>query len=298
MCVGLTVTYQTTKVPNFAFADFAVSGMNAAYFSFVLFKLSTPYLAAPFSMLAGGAFAVLMYILVMKPLIKRGSGIIVLMIASLAVDILFTGVQQDIVSIGIVPFLRAFIHAGFPTLVTAAPLPDLSLPYGVSGLVILSPVMLVVATAAMYLLLTKSRFGIAMRASIENPSLARIVGINVERVYIISWFIAGALGGLAGMLYTVWDGMALGVQSILILDIFAGSVLGGLSSIYGAVIGGMLIAFGEYYVLGVLSNTISSQLSLLQLGGVSMIMLIVTLLIAPKGLVGVNWRKVTTWGRR
>jgi len=291
MCIGLTMTYQTTKVPNFAFADFAVVGMNASYFSFVLFKLSSPYLAAPFSILAGGAFAVIVYLLVMKPLIRKGSSILLLMIASLAIDIVFTGVQADIATIGFAAFSGPFIHAGFPTLVEAAPLPDFNV-LGQSGLLIVSPFMLVVSTALMYVLLKKSKFGIAMRAAIENPSLARIVGINVERVYLVSWFIAGGLGGLAGCLYAIGDGMSLGLQSTLILDIFAGSVLGGLSSIYGAVIGGMLVAVGENYVLGVLSNTISSQISLLAIGGVSMIILIVTLLVAPKGLASVNWKRI------
>ena len=290
MCIGLTMTYQTTKVPNFACADFAVVGMNASYFSFVLFKLSSPYLSAPFSILAGGAFAVLVYLLVMKPLIRKGASILLLMIASLAVDILFTGVQADIVTIGFAPFSGSFIRAGFPSLVEAAPLPDFGV-LGQSGVLIVSPVMLAACTALMYLLLKKSRFGIAMRAAIENPSLARIVGINVERVNLVSWFIAGGLGGLAGCLYAVGDGMSLGVQSTLILDIFAGSVLGGLSSVYGAVIGGMLVAVGEDYVLGELANSVSPQISLLAIGGVSMIILIVTLLVAPKGLVGVNWRK-------
>jgi branched-chain amino acid transport system permease protein len=281
----------TTKVPNFAFADFAVVGMNASYFSFILFKLSSPYLTAPFSVLAGGGFAVLVYLLVMKPLIRKGSSILLLMIATLAVDIVFTGVQADIVTIGLAPFSASFIHAGFPSLVQAAPLPDFNI-HGQSGLLIASPVMLAVSTALMYLLLKRSRFGIAMRAAIENPSLARIVGIDVERVYLVSWFIAGSLGGLAGCLYAIGDGMTLGLQSTLILDIFAGSVLGGLSSVYGAVIGGVLVSVGENYVLGVLSTAVSSQISLLAIGGVSMIILIVTLLIAPKGLAAVNWKKV------
>jgi len=224
-------------------------------------------------------------------LIRTGSSIFLLMIASLAIAIVFTGVQADIATLGFAAFNRPFIHAGFPSIVEAPPLPDFNI-LGQSGLLVVSPVMLAVSTALMYLLLKKSRFGIAMRAAIENPSLARIVGINVERVYLVSWFIAGGLGGLAGCLYAVGDGMSLGLQSTLILDIFAGSVLGGLSSIYGAVLGGLLVAVGEDYVLGVLSNAISSQISLLAIGGVSMIILIVTLLVAPKGLVAVNWKRL------
>ena len=302
MCIGLTVTYQTTKVPNFAFADYVVMGMNAAYFSFAIFSLGTPYVAIPFSILAGGAFAVVMYLLIMRPMIRRGSSIIILMVASLAVDILFTGIQNDIVEIGVTPFYNAFLHAGFPTLVQAPPLPDFVIP-GICatpqtcGLLVISPATVAVTTALMFLLLTRTKFGIAMRAAIENPGLAQVAGINVERVYIVSWFIAGGLAGLAGCLYAIGSGMALGVQNTLILDIFAGSVLGGLSSIYGAVIGGFLVAFGESYVVPVLAQDVNPQLGLLEVGGVSMIILIITLLIAPRGLVSVNWKRFAVWRR-
>src|SRR5208337_1043929 len=93
-------------------------------------------------------------------------------------------------------------------------------------------------------------------------------------------------------LFTVWDGMSFGIQSLLILDIFAGSVLGGLSSIYGAVLGGLVVAFSENYILGNLSISVSPQLSLLEVGGISMIILIITLLVAPRGIVGVDWGRL------
>jgi len=291
MCLGLTVTYQTTRVPNFAFADFAVLGMNASYFTFILFHLSSTYLSLPFGFLAGGAFSVTMYLLVMRPLIRKNSSIVVLMIATLAVDIVFTGVAENIAYVGTAIYGKEFIHAGFPTLLDAAPLPDVKV-LGQEGLLILSPALLIVTTTAMYLLLTKSKFGIAMRASIENPNLAKTVGINVERIYLTSWFIAGGLAGMAGSLFTVWDGMALGIQSTLILDIFGGSVLGGLSSIYGAVAGGLLVAFTENYILGELSINVSPTFGLLETGGASMIVLIITLLVAPRGIVGINWKRL------
>jgi branched-chain amino acid transport system permease protein len=295
MCIGLTVTYQTTKVPNFAFADYAVMGMNASYFSYVLLNLSSPYFTAPFAILAGGAFSVVMYLTVMKPMIRRGSSIIILMVASLAVDILFTGIQADIVNIGVAPFASAFLRHGLPTLLLAPPLPDFAVPGICSapqtcGLLVISPLTLVLTTILMYLLLTRSKFGIAMRAAIENPGLAKIVGINVDRVYIVSWFIAGGLGGLAGCLYAIGSGFSIGIQNILILDIFAGSVLGGLSSIYGAVIGGMLVAVGESYLIPLLAINVNSQLGVLETGGSSMIILMITLLFAPRGLVALNWK--------
>ena len=80
-----------------------------------------------------------------------------------------------------------------------------------------------------------------MRAAIENSNLARTVGINVDRVNIVSWLLAGGIAGLAGALTAIWTATPEGNSSLIIVDIFAGSVLGGLGSIYGAIIGGLII---------------------------------------------------------
>ena len=97
-----------------------------------------------------------------------------------------------------------------------------------------------------------------MRAAIENANLAKTVGINVERVYIVSWFLAGAIAGLAGALTAIWTGTPENQSSFYIVDIFAGSVLGGLGSIYGAIIGGLIVGVSETYLIAVLDKVVSS----------------------------------------
>jgi branched-chain amino acid transport system permease protein len=209
------------------------------------------------------------------------------------VDILFSGVEADIDYVGFATFHKAFAKVGIPYLLNPPQLPDFA-ALGQRGLLFTSPIALAVVVLGMYLLLTKSRFGIAMRAAIENPDLARTVGINVEQVYTVSWFIAGGLAGAAGALYTMWSGAApsLGIQNVMILDIFAGSVLGGLTNIYGAVLGGTIVAVSENYLLGLMSSSLGSSALVLENGGISMIALIITLLVAHNGLVGVDWRRL------
>ena len=93
MCVGVTVTYLTTKVPNFAVGDFVTTGIYASATAYILWNIKNPYLATPIGFIFGGLVAVVMYLAVLRPLIRRGSSLVMLMIATLAVDIIFTGVD-------------------------------------------------------------------------------------------------------------------------------------------------------------------------------------------------------------
>jgi len=68
--------------------------------------------------------------------------------------------------------------------------------FGLRGLTIIAPLMLALVTLALWLSLTKTKSGVAMRGAVENPSLAGVLGINIERVYLVSWFLAGGLAGL------------------------------------------------------------------------------------------------------
>jgi branched-chain amino acid transport system permease protein len=296
MCVGLTLTYLTTKVPNFAHSDFVVVGF---YTTFTLFVLDgfNPYLTIPAAVLVGSLSALLMYLLVLRPLSRKNSSLVILMIATLAIDIAFTG---------FVPAYADYLNSSFGKLIVSKgytpynifPLPDISV-FGVSGLLLFAPIILILLTIGLYLLLTRTRFGIAMRASIENPALATVLGINIERVYIFSWLLAGGLAGLAGSLYILQFSGTVNVSSQIIVSIFAGSILGGLGSIYGAILGGVLVGaseiflttwlsqgLGEIFGSGVGSSVLSYQ------KGIPLLIMIVALMLIPKGLVSINRSRI------
>lgn len=298
MCVGLTVTYLTTKVPNFAVGDFVVVGTYASAASFILWDVQSPYLTIPIGVAFGGLSAVAMYLIVLRPLIRRGSSLVVLMIATLAVDIIFTGIFELFVDYMGSKYGRILNNKGYGgQFYILGQLPDLRI-FGESGLLFVAPVVLLALAFGLYLLLTKSKFGVAMRAAIENANLARTVGINVDRVNLVSWFLAGGIAGLAGGLFAIWTATPQGNSSLIIVDIFAGCVLGGLASIYGAIIGGLIIGAGETYLTSALVKLVSSmygpnvgaQVNDFQ-KGIPLVIMIIVLLVAPQGLMAVNWRK-------
>ena len=238
MAMGLTLTYLTTKVPNFAYGDMVVLGLYSSYATVKIYH-SNPYLGSALGFVVAGLVSVAVYLIVLRPLARRGASIVSLMIATFGVYIFFSGIfviYTDYLSkTYMLNDAKAFYTLG----------PDFTIA-GFPGIDIAAPAAVAVVVLAIYLLLTRTTFGVAMRASIENPPLARVLGINVDIVYTASWFLAGGLAGFAGAFLTLYLPF-LGVNpgNDLIVAIFAASVLGGLTSIFGSAVGGIIIGGTE-----------------------------------------------------
>lgn len=298
MCVGLTLTYTTTKVPNFAHADFVVFAIFTMVTVMVLGNFSSPYQTLPVAVLAGAGVAVATYLLVLKPLTKRGANIVVLMISTLGVDIVLTQLVGGffIDYIGGV-FGRTFANKGY-YLFKLNQLPDLPPIFGERPILFVAPIVLAAMAVGLTFILYRTKYGVAMRASIENPNLARVLGINVDRVYLVSWTLAGALAGLGGGLYSIQSPTPPTTATAIIVDIFAGAVLGGIGSIYGAMVGGLIIGISETAIIRIITVWVNNNFGFdagSQVGafqkGIPLGIMIITLLLIPQGLSSVDWRK-------
>ena len=238
MAMGLTLTYMTTKVPNFAYGDMVLTGVYSAYVTVKIYHAS-PYMGTAVGFVLGGLASVIIYLGILRPLARRGASIVSLMIATFGADIGFAGL------IGIYTdyLTNAFLFPDTKEFYTLTP--DFSVA-GYPGVDFAAPAAMFSVVVLIYLLLNKTKFGVTMRASIENPPLAKILGINVDFVYTVSWFVAGGLAGFAGAFLTLYLPL-LGVNSgnDLIVAIFAASVLGGLMSIFGSAVGGAIIGSTE-----------------------------------------------------
>ena len=129
-----------------------------------------------------------------------------------------------------------------------------------------------------------------MRASVENPSLARILGIDVERTYVFAWWLAGGFAALSGSYYALWLPGGTSAGSNLIVEIFAASVLGGLASIYGAALGGLIVGASEILLTQEGAQLFGSWVQIYQ-KGVPLVLMVLTLLLFPQGLVSVRWKR-------
>jgi len=127
-------------------------------------------------------------------------------------------------------------------------------------------------------LLNDTRTGRQMQAAAQNPTVARILGVPVERMILYTFLINGALVALASLLITpiylakFTNGDTLGLAA------FIAAIVGGFNQIRGAVAGGLL--------LGVVDNIAATYVSTQYRGAIPMILLIVVILFRPSGLLG------------
>lgn len=271
LSLGLTLTYITTSVPNFAHGSVAVIGSYLTL-SLYLFLGIHPYLSLPFVFIACGILGVACYISILRPLIQRGASVVILMIATLALDLVlfgFLGAISD--SIGGVAKKFVFTIYDFEI-------------WGISGAFFVSSAAVFVVLVFLWLLLFKTNFGIALRASMENPMLAETMGINVEKTRIFSWFLSCALAGIAGALLPFKQEIVPLTGSLIIVSIFSASILGGIASIAGALAGGYIIGTSETLVTYAFSFVFGTEV-LLYSKVVSLFALITALLVAPSGIV-------------
>lgn len=282
LALGLTLTYITTGVPNFAQGSFAVFGSYISLTLFYLFGIH-PYASLPLVFLFGSLLGLVTYLLILKPLIKKGASIVVLMIATLAWDLILLGLigaySEWLAEITHRPCTKfIFTYLDFEI-------------FGVPAILIVSSLTILIILISLLILLYKTKFGIALRASMENPELAEIMGVNVEYTRLFSWLLSGSLAAVAGCLLPFKQEIFPATGSIIIVSIFAASIVGGLSNIYGALLGGYIVGLSESLVTYYLS-TIFGPGVLVYSKVISLVILIATLLIAPKGLAGINWRNL------
>jgi len=140
-------------------------------------------------------------------------------------------------------------------------------------------VFVVIATLVAFgLLIQKTKIGLAMRATSQRNNTAMLMGINIEKIYMLTFAIGAALAAVAGGLYGIIFSFDFQVGAMPTIIAFAIIILGGLGSIKGAIVGGLLYGIAE-------------QLATLFLGGiwgsaVAFAMLIIVLIIRPSGIFG------------
>jgi branched-chain amino acid transport system permease protein len=279
LAMGFTLQYITLSVPNLAYATIAFASTYLTL-TFSLMGM-VPYTAMPFAFLLGGAISYMLYKLVAY-LRNKGTSIVGLMMATIVFDlIIYAGmnIYADYLAQVFKLYAGSFSLSEYDLKIFSIPAILLVSAATSIGLVVLFTLMLI-----------KTKFGIAMRAVMENYNLANVHGINTERVLSIAWFFVGGIAGLSGSLYPIWFAMDPWVGARMFISIFAACVVGGLRSIYGSLLGGFLIAFSEIivtYLLSIYFPWIWSYRAV-----TSMLIAAVALVEMPSGIAGLiqKWR--------
>jgi branched-chain amino acid transport system permease protein len=282
MSVGLTLNYMTTKVPNFAQGTFITIGVYTSFVMFSFMKID-PYIASPLAFVIGGLAGLIVYLFALRPLAKIGLPHVLQTVATFAVSVIFIGIFGILVD-----YLtqRGIPNAAFFILTDT----DFTV-FETSGVVFSAPIILALVSLSLYLLMTRTKFGIGLRAAVENPTLAGTVGINVEFTRMFSWFLSGGLAALAGALIVLWIPGSAEIGTQFLLIVFAASVLGGLSSIFGTILGGIIVGGGAVLLTEFLSTVVGSWIAAYQ-PAIPLLIMSATLVVAPQGLISVHWKKI------
>ena len=279
LSIGLTLTYITTRVPNFAHASFATIGVYVTLIVTHVWGL-VPYVAIPIAFVISGVVAIALYRMILKPLIKKGASQAIQMIATLAFDLIIIAllnITADYIVKTYQITSREFSLRSYDIEIMGMPL-----------VVVVAPVTIAILAITLHIMLRKTKFGIAMRAATENSDLAGTVGINIKLVYGISWLLGGGFAGVAGALMSLWFQGDPNLGPQLIPSVFAASIVGGFLSIYGAIAGGILVGLTEVLGTRFLAGEFGSWLIAYR-PLIPLIFIVVTLFLAPKGLAGIRW---------
>jgi branched-chain amino acid transport system permease protein len=281
MALGITLLYKTTKVANFAHASFVTIGAYVTYTLTVIFS-SNPYTGLPVAFVVVGIVGLAIFYSVLEPLRRRNSQTVMLMIATLSIDVVLTGLIN--------------IHADYLTSLYAVPSRNILLSgsdfkfMGQPGVLFVALGTLTLCCAALYILLNFTTLGTALRASMENPQLAEAIGINVSMMLAISWFIGGGLAGIAGALIPLWTEVNPSIGTILLASMFCASIVGGLEQIYGAILGGLLLGLFDVVGTSELAAIFGPWIAFYE-PVIPLLVLSATLILAPKGLAGISLRR-------
>lgn len=264
--VGFVLLWQTSHTINFAQGEFV---MLPAVFVLIATKFGG---GAPLwvAILIAVAATLLLLGVVFKfaivdPLIPHG--VLPLVIATIAVALL----MRD----GVREFYSAEAHS-FPHLVPDGFINIWGIVVSAAEIGIL--VVALVAIAALQLFLNRTRTGRAMQATAQNPSVARILGIPVDRMILYTFLINAGLAAIASILVSPIYLVKFSNGEVLGLVAFTAAIVGGFNQIRGAIVGGLLI--------GVVDNLSAIYFSTAYRQAFPLILLILIIIFRPQGLLG------------
>lgn len=272
--LGYALVFSILGVLNLAHSTIFMSG--AVFGLIAIDILSLPlWLAFIVAMLGAGLLSVVLEFVAFRPLRRRNAPRISQLISSIGAAIL-------IVNLGQLLFQQIYqrTEAYFPRdLIPNEAIFVESLGVRITPIRMLIVVIALVLMVGLNYMVTRTRTGQHMRAVAFNQQVAGLLGINVNQVFVLTFFIAGVLGGAAGMLYGV---VFLNVTPFIGEDValigLTAIVLGGMGSINGAVLGGFIVA--GLQTLSIVVGGSSYR------NAVVFLLLFLILLFRPQGLLG------------
>ncbi len=264
VALGFTMIYNATGIINLAQGEFVMLGGLVMVFLTSVLKIPL-YLGIVVATLAVTLAGVAFERLAIHPL--KNASLLTLIMITLAGSVLFRGIAM--VLWGKNPY-------ALPPFLSGPPVEILGATLQLQTIWILSVTLLAVLGIGFFY--SRTLTGKAMTACAFNPVAARLVGIHVRKMVLLSFALSAALGALGGILITPNTLMEYDRGPLLALKGFAAAVLGGLGSGWGSVVAGFIIGILESFGAGFISSGYKDAIALL--------VLLIVLWVKPSGLFG------------
>ena len=280
VALGYTMVYGIIQLINFAHGEVVMIGAMVAFSVItalagtalppVLIVLAGILVAIPVCMLVGYAMERIAY----RPL--RGAPRLAPLITAIGISIILQHVallvwsRNPLAFPQIIPLVSFHIGGAIIT--------------GVQIAIILTSVLMM---GGLTLMVYRTKLGIAMRATSQNPQVAGLMGIDIDRIIAFTFIVGAALGAVAGVMVGTYYGIAhYSMGSLLGLKAFSAAVLGGIGNLAGAMLGGILLgiveALGAGYIGDLTNNVFGSNYQ----DVFAFLVLIAVLVFRPSGLLG------------
>jgi len=272
VAIGLTMIFGVMRIANFAHGDFSMLGAYFAIYFVVLISGWVGWISALMVAAVGvGVIGFFVERFLFRPLLTRWTDIDIIML-----------------SIGLFIFLENGAQLVFGTapkmIVDPLDTKGINLIFFSTSMIRLLCFLFSVTTIfLLQMFLTKTKMGVAIRATSQNRNAALLMGINISFIYSITFVVGSALAGLGGVLYGTIFAVFPMMGAMPTLKAFAITILGGMGNIRGAIFGGFILGVAE--TLG--GNYISMQYK----NAIGFIIIILVLLIIPQGLFGGKQKK-------
>ena len=264
--VGLNLIFGVIKVVNMAHGDFLMLGMYAAYFLFTGLAIS-PYVSA---IIIFPVFMVIGYVvfrLVVKPLLGKAE----------------TETKTILATSGLQFVLQNLVLMLFTADYRAIQLEGGATSFNIGGVMLSANrtwafLICLILAVALYYILMHTRLGAQVRAVSQDRDASVLMGINVDRIYALTFCVGVAMVGLAGAIILPVFSAYPTVGTFFSTSSFVVVVLGGLGSFTGALLGGLIIGIVET-AAGVFASTELAQVF-------SLLVFLIVLFVRPQGLLG------------
>ena len=269
MGLGMVLIYKASEVPNFVQGEMALLPVFFAYMLLATYGLPS-YIAFPATLL----FALLLGCFLEFAVLRRAKEPNIL-------GLIIITIGMEMVLLGLVSWKFGADQRSMPFPISTYD----SIAIGdlfISTLEMLTLIVALIIMLVLFLFFRFSKLGVAMKASQQNENAAKLMGIKVNRLRMVTWGISSLVGCVAGLLiapvliepYMMWDPMLKG---------FAGAVVGGMTSLPGAVFGA--------YIVGIVENLFGGYVSIEFKSVVAFVIIVIVLCIKPSGLFARHYVK-------